>query len=35
MTAYAEDMVLVRRAELDALRLRTGVCGVRSGIVRL
>jgi hypothetical protein len=35
MTAHADDMVLVPRAELDALRLRTGGCGVRPGIVKL
>ena len=35
MTTHAEDMVLVPRAEMDALRPRTGACGVRPGIVRL
>jgi hypothetical protein len=35
MTAHAEDMVLIPRAELDALRAETGVCGVRPGIAKL
>jgi hypothetical protein len=35
MSAYAEDMILVPRAELDALRAENRACGVRPAIVRL